>query len=142
MLKWPNDLMIEGCKLSGILLEMVGDFVVVGIGVNLAQAPEIPGRLTCAISDYTNAPGVDEFSKELAMAFEERVHDWRTIGLRETLTEFTICSQHWIGETTTVHDTDGSRIEGVFAGLEEIDGGLRLRLADGSQRVIRAGDIL
>ena len=141
-LKWPNDLMVEGGKLSGILLEMVGNWVVIGIGVNLAKAPEIPGRRTCAIADYTDAPDVEPFAKKLAAAFEERIQDWRTVGLGETLTEFTICSQHWMGELTTVHDTDGSRIEGAFQGLDETDGALRLRLADGSQRVIRAGDIL
>ncbi|MEE4154569.1 MAG: biotin--[acetyl-CoA-carboxylase] ligase [Erythrobacter sp.] len=140
-LKWPNDLLIEGGKVSGILLEMVGNFVVLGIGVNLVKAPPIPDRRTCAIADYVDPPELEGFSEALAIAVRERLADWRSIGLRETLTEFTICSLHWLGEVTTVHDSDGSRITGTFAGLEQSDGALRLRLADGSERVIRAGDI-
>ena len=43
MLKWPNDLMLLGKKLAGILLERSGDRIVVGFGVNLASAPELAG---------------------------------------------------------------------------------------------------
>ena len=49
-IKWPNDLLLNGAKLSGILLEREGDAVVIGIGVNLAQAPELPDRPTIALT--------------------------------------------------------------------------------------------
>ena len=48
MLKWPNDLLLGGAKLAGILLERSGDRVVAGFGVNLASAPSTarpPGRV-------------------------------------------------------------------------------------------------
>ncbi|MEO1489250.1 MAG: biotin--[acetyl-CoA-carboxylase] ligase, partial [Pseudomonadota bacterium] len=45
------------------------------------------------------------------------------------------------GAPVTVHDSDGSALSGAFAGLDESDGALLIRLADGSQRVIRAGDV-
>ena len=38
-LKWPNDLVIDGRKLAGILIETVGDVALIGIGVNLEEAP-------------------------------------------------------------------------------------------------------
>ena len=41
LLKWPNDLMLGGKKLAGILLERSGDRVAVGFGVNLAAAPQL-----------------------------------------------------------------------------------------------------
>ena len=44
MLKWPNDVMLLGKKLAGILLERSGDRVVVGFGVNLASAPDLTDR--------------------------------------------------------------------------------------------------
>lgn len=39
-LKWPNDLMLDGRKVGGILCEAVGDAVVVGIGINIGEAPD------------------------------------------------------------------------------------------------------
>lgn len=44
-LKWPNDLLLEGAKLGGILVEMAGERAVVGIGVNLTAAPTGAARL-------------------------------------------------------------------------------------------------
>ena len=46
MLKWPNDLLVDGAKLAGILLERAGETVVIGIGVNLIRAPAVAGRAT------------------------------------------------------------------------------------------------
>lgn len=47
-LKWPNDLLLAGRKLGGILVESSGDFVVVGLGVNLwwPEAPEVAAALS------------------------------------------------------------------------------------------------
>lgn len=141
-LKWPNDVLLDGGKLSGILLEMVRGHIVVGIGVNLARAPQIEGRKTAAMADVTGTPpALEDFAASLAAAFDRRLEAWRTYGLGATLHAFLARSIHAQGSSMTVHDTDGSILSGTFAGLEESDGALRLRLADGSERVIRAGDI-
>ena len=55
-LKWPNDVLLKGAKLSGILMERVRDTIVLGIGVNLAQAPELPDRATIAIAAAAPPP--------------------------------------------------------------------------------------
>lgn len=140
-LKWPNDVMLNGAKLSGILLEMVRGHIIVGIGVNLAQAPVLLDRKTAALADIITPPQLERFANILAVAFADRLTAWRTDGLSATLHAFLGLSIHAQGSPLTVHDADGSQISGSFAGLEESDGGLRLRLADGSERVIRAGDI-
>jgi BirA family biotin operon repressor/biotin-[acetyl-CoA-carboxylase] ligase len=140
-LKWPNDVLVDGGKLSGILLEMVGGHIVAGIGVNIARAPQIDGRKTAALADFGPPPLLDAFAASLAAAFDRRLTAWRTYGLGATLQAFLGQSVHPQGAPLTVHDTDGSVLTGTFAGLEESDGALRLRLADGSERVIRAGDI-
>ena len=140
-LKWPNDVLLDGGKLSGILLEMVRGHIVVGIGVNLARAPDLPDRKTAALADVIPPPPLEDFAASLAAAFDRRLESWRTYGLGATLHAFLNRSIHAQGSPVTVHDTDGSVLSGSFAGLEESDGALRLRLADGSERVIRAGDI-
>ena len=140
-LKWPNDVLIDGGKVSGILLEMVGSRVVVGIGVNLLHAPDLPDRKTATLAQYGGAPVLEDFSDTIANVFSTQLSIWRDGGLGPILRSFVLNSNHSLGARLTVHDTDGSRIEGTFAGLEETDGALRLRLADGSERVIRAGDI-
>lgn len=140
-LKWPNDVLLDGGKLSGILLEMVRERIVVGIGVNLACAPQVPGRKTAALADHAPAPPVEAFATSLAAAFARRLSAWRTSGLAPTLDAFLAHAVHAQGSPLTVHDHDGAPLSGSFAGLEESDGALRLRLADGSERVIRAGDI-
>lgn len=140
-LKWPNDVLLDGGKLSGILLEMVRGQIVVGIGVNLARAPQLSDRKTAALADIGDPPALEAFAANLATAFDRRLESWRTYGLGATLQAFIAQSIHAQGSPVTVHDTDGSVLTGSFAGLEESDGALRLRLADGSERVIRAGDI-
>jgi BirA family biotin operon repressor/biotin-[acetyl-CoA-carboxylase] ligase len=140
-LKWPNDVLLDGGKLSGILLEMVRGHIIVGIGVNLARAPDLPDRKTAAIADVAAPPPLEDFAASLAAAFARRVAAWRSFCLGPTLQAFLGASIHAQGSPVTVHDTDGSVLTGTFAGLEESDGALRLRLADGSERVIRAGDI-
>ncbi len=140
-LKWPNDVLLDGSKVSGILLEMVGAYVVVGIGVNLVSAPSLPDRKTTALADFGSPPDAEDFATILARAFVISLAIWRTVGLVPVLQEFVSCSIHALGFPVTVHDTDGSTVDGTFAGLENTDGALRLCLADGSERVIRAGDI-
>jgi BirA family transcriptional regulator, biotin operon repressor / biotin---[acetyl-CoA-carboxylase] ligase len=120
---------------------MVRGSIVVGIGINLARAPKVEGRKTAAIADAAPPPVLETFAASLAAAFDRRLESWRTFGLAATLQAFLTHSIHVQGSHVTVHDTDGSILTGCFAGLEETDGALRLRLADGSERVIRAGDI-
>jgi len=140
-LKWPNDVLLNSGKVSGILLEMVRGSIIVGVGVNLALAPQLPDRKTAALADVTAPPAPETFAILLAGHFARRLTEWRTLGLGASLAQFLAASLHTQGSPVSVHDTDGSRLSGSFAGLEESDGALRLRLADGSERVIRAGDI-
>ncbi|MGB3710741.1 MAG: biotin--[acetyl-CoA-carboxylase] ligase [Erythrobacter sp.] len=141
-LKWPNDVLIEGGKAAGLLLEMVDRTVVIGMGVNLARAPKIPGRQTACVAEHIRkAPEAEEFASHIASHFAKMLAWWRSGGLGPVLEAFLARSIHAVGSAVSVHDTDGSRVSGTFAGLEPLDGALRLRLADGSCRVIRAGDL-
>jgi BirA family transcriptional regulator, biotin operon repressor / biotin---[acetyl-CoA-carboxylase] ligase len=138
-LKWPNDVLLDGAKLAGILLERAGDAAVIGIGVNLAWSPELAGRATGHLRSIGPAPDRDAFARDLVVSFDRELDRWRQFGLDPILTRW-LAAAHPVGAGLAVHGADGSRISGTFDGLEP-DGALRLRLADGLVRVIHAGDV-
>ena len=139
MIKWPNDLMLAGAKLSGILLERVGHAAVIGIGVNLADAPRLAGRATRHLGEVGPAPERNAFARDLATSFDRELDRWRQFGI-EPLFARLLAASYPLGSMLTVHGADGARMTGEFCGLEP-DGALRLRLADGTVRTIHAGDI-
>lgn len=138
-LKWPNDLTYGGAKLAGILLEREGDTLVVGIGVNLARAPVIEGRATLALSALIPAPDRDLFATALAASFDLEIERWRSYGL-DPLVRRWQAAAHPLGTPLSVAPPGEERVTGTFEGLTE-EGALRLRLADGSSRVMHAGDV-
>ena len=75
MLKWPNDLMLQGRKLGGILLERSGDRIAVGFGVNLASAPALPDRQA---ADLGGQIGAEAFVPLLAGSFSRLLALWRS----------------------------------------------------------------
>ena len=138
-LKWPNDLLVGGAKLAGILLERVTDHVIVGIGVNLAVAPELPDRTTIALTTFGPAPDRDAFAAELARQFDVELERWRNFGI-EALIRRWLLAAHSVGTPLQVGELGDEPLDGTFSGLTA-DGALQLRLADGSCRVIHAGEV-
>ena len=136
MLKWPNDLLLLGRKLAGILLERSGNRVVIGFGVNLTSAPELADRECASLSGRITP---EAFAPLLAASFERLLKLWRE---REPL----LIAQAWrarahpIGTSLRVHSSSDEIVSGRFDGLEP-DGALRLRTDDGRLEVVRAGDV-
>lgn len=138
-LKWPNDLLVSGAKLAGILLERSGDAVITGIGVNLAQAADLPDRRTVALADFGARISVEAFALILADCFDGALQRWRGQSLSATVAAW--CTRaHPRGTQLTLTDGPDAGLTGAFDGLEE-DGSLRLALADGRVLRIVAGEI-
>ncbi|HYD25238.1 MAG TPA: biotin--[acetyl-CoA-carboxylase] ligase [Croceibacterium sp.] len=139
-LKWPNDVLYDGAKMAGILCERRGGAVVVGIGINVAVAPAIDGSPTISIHQQNghndNDPG--RVLEYLAPLFGNRLERWRREPLAATIVEWE-ARAHERGSPISVAEGAG-RLHGTFDGLE-LGGALRLRLADGTVRVIHAGDV-
>ncbi len=135
-LKWPNDVLLGGGKLAGILLEAEGDAVIVGIGANLAVAPPVADR---PVARLPQPVARDTFAEQLAQCFAGQVARWRTYGVEPLLTRWSAAA-HPLGEMLSVHEPGGARLSGRFGGLDP-DGALLLRLADGSVSAIHAGDV-
>ncbi|GGO90211.1 biotin--[acetyl-CoA-carboxylase] ligase [Stakelama pacifica] len=139
VLKWPNDVLVEGAKLSGILLERTGDAVVAGFGVNLAHHPrdlDRPATSLCALGSAV-APG--DFLETLAESLRRRLSQWRGEGFG-AIREVWMARAHPVGSALSVRQPEGAALQGLFDGIDS-DGALRLRLADGSRHVMHAGDI-
>lgn len=142
-LKWPNDLLVDGAKLAGILLERQNDSVVVGLGVNLAQAPALPDRPTVSLAAVNHEMARDHFAQALAAEWHAALTSWHGHGGGQgwaALREDWLARAHPRGTLLQAHDHDHGLIIGAFAGLDP-DGVALLRLADGELRAIHAGDM-
>lgn len=139
-IKWPNDLLAVGAKLSGILLEREGEAVIAGFGVNLAHHPEDVPRPATSLAALTGAaPEPAAFLEALASAFERWLGRWRAEGLAPVRAAW-LAAAHPLGTPLSTHAPDGTSVEGLFDGLDA-SGALRLRLADGSAQTVHAGDV-
>jgi BirA family biotin operon repressor/biotin-[acetyl-CoA-carboxylase] ligase len=130
-IKWPNDLLLDGAKLAGILLERGVDAVVIGFGVNLACEPESLDRPTARLGE-----GVEprQFLEALAEAFARWLGRWRGEGLAPVRDRW-LAAAHPVGAALSTPEGDG-----LFDGLDA-SGALRLRRADGTIDIVHAGDV-
>jgi BirA family biotin operon repressor/biotin-[acetyl-CoA-carboxylase] ligase len=147
-IKWPNDVMLAGEKASGILIESgvhaTGAlWLAVGIGVNLAHAPEGTERPATSLADHLRSdiaypPAIDAAATVLAEAFAVWQARWESLGFQPILDAWTTRANGLDGPCVARlgHET----VTGVADGVEA-DGALRLRTADGQLRLISAGDV-
>jgi BirA family biotin operon repressor/biotin-[acetyl-CoA-carboxylase] ligase len=139
-LKWPNDVLFAGAKLAGILIEtgtLHGRlWMAAGFGVNVEVAPERPDRPTACL---TGLPGGQALTapwllSALDLAFRARLFSLLNDGFEPTRTAWLACAA-FLDKPVEVNGTTG-----VMTGLAP-DGALLLRLADGSESHVRAGEI-
>lgn len=140
VIKWPNDLLVDGAKLCGVLLERTDDAIIIGIGLNIAHHPDLPDRPATSLA-ACGAGEVDPayFLQTLAEIFARWLEVWRGQGLGPVRDRW-LKQAHPVGTALKANLPDGSTLEGLFTGLDE-DGALILRLANGASHVIHAGDI-
>lgn len=116
-LKWPNDLLVDGRKLGGILVEVAPDRAICGIGINLTAAPEgaarldeprdtVLERLRAKISQWTAAPpdGVLARWRELSDTLGRRVRIDGAEGIAEDIGpngELIVDGKHYVVGSVT-----------------------------------------
>jgi len=145
-LKWPNDCLLNGRKVAGILLEGTGqgprlDRVVIGIGVNLASAPArstlepaaVPPASVAEAFGLALAP--EDFLPYLARALAAREESFRTEGFEPVRTAW-LSRAARLG-TEIVARLPGREIRGVFETVDA-DGAIVLNTATGTQRLAAA----
>ncbi len=142
-LKWPNDVRIDGAKICGILTE-TGEssgvvWIALGMGINVQLAPDVSEQAATSLVQQGGAPGLapehvlDDLRTCLARRVEQARNDF------EGLILDWLRYAEGLGQSIEAGPRD-RRVQGVFEGLAP-DGGLTLRLPDGTRQTIRAGDV-
>jgi len=136
-IKWPNDILLNGAKVAGVLIEGEGSAVAVGIGVNCSSHPtttEYPAADLAAAGLSAEA-----LTNVLVLTMFERLAQWkRGAGFCEIRADW-LDRAAGVGEEICARLPD-RELTGCFDGLDPA-GGLLLRLPTGDLATIAAGDI-
>ena len=139
-LKWPNDVLLNGAKVSGILLEKGdGDFLISGIGVNLAFAPVLDSLVypTISLKDVGIQTDCKTFLKEFLRQWNMILDLWHDYGFQRVL-------DIWLEHAKSLRQeivvkNENKTLKGVFTGIDE--NGALLLSQNGSLVKILAGDV-
>lgn len=141
--RWPNDLLVAGRKVAGILIESAAGAVVVGIGINANVEPGMLPNEVAAIAgslhQTTGRPVSLECLLETLLARWPVWYDAWSAGDSRVLEAWS-ARDLTRGRTVRI-SASGTTLEGTAEGIDG-DGALRLRLADRTLRRIVAGDLL
>ncbi len=146
--KWPNDVMIDGRKAAGILIETSSDvdrikYLILGIGVNLnmntTEAPdELCDKIASIGCEGTRPVERSEFARRLYSSIEK----WYKILLSSgSAPIIDVWRQHFDKEGKKVLIKGPPDVEGICMGVDE-DGSLLIRTSDGKTRRVTSGDFV
>ena len=147
-LKWPNDVLLNGGKVAGILLENLGPrggtgWLAIGIGVNLATAPEVtevePGALrpVSLLSETGVAVTPEEFLTVLARCYAEEEARFATLGFAAIRAAW-LSRAARLGEVITAR-TGRVEMTGTFETVD--DAGNLVLITAGGRQAIAAADV-
>lgn len=125
-IKWPNDILIEGKKVSGTLIEYAGDFVVIGTGININSNPTVDKYETTKLSNYKS---VDR--DELLNRLTKNLDKWMG-------TDFKYVRSRWMELASGLNKK--VKYRGEIMELIEINETGALVLRNGSEYVMVYGD--
>lgn len=152
-LKWPNDLLTRSDtawgKAAGILAEVSGDAVVVGIGLNVStrseELPETNGMpATSLLLSGAKSTDRDPLLRALLRSFGQWYTGWREAGGDAEMCGLLAAYREGcatIGREVRVLLPDGGELVGTAADVDS-DGQLIVRTVTGSERRVSAGDVL
>jgi len=153
-LKWPNDIVNQGQKLGGILIELRGEVggscqMVVGIGLNIdmpkTAAEDIDQAWTdilhCLKQEHGQAPTVFSRNQLAAVMIDELVATCRACdegNLNAYLEEWQLANVH-AGQKVTLHTPDGKQVHGLMQGID--DNGALLLVREGAVKRFSCGEV-
>jgi len=139
-LKWPNDLILGGAKLGGILVETrSGNFAAVGIGINYRRAPGLQAKVKQPMAFLDLEVPRNEVIRRIGVALLEAIGEFERHGLDGLRGEWQAMHAH-AGQRVRVRLADGRIMTGTASGLAE-DGSLQLMTRWGVHAV-RSGRVV
>jgi BirA family biotin operon repressor/biotin-[acetyl-CoA-carboxylase] ligase len=136
-LKWPNDVLVNDGKIAGILVEDAGDALILGIGLDVLQAPSGVSYKVSTIVGCGGLATVDGARERVLAALSNWFDTWRQDGFAPIRAAW-LARAHPIGSALNVRV--GERfVSGDFAGIDA-DGALLLDVPEGRTRIV-AGDV-
>ena len=138
LVKWPNDVLAEGKKLAGILLEGGSDWLAIGIGINLASFPEGTEFPAISLAQLGIAPpSPEEALTVLAARFAHWYDVWMKDGF-DTIRDAWLARAAGLGKPIRARLPSETR-EGVFEGIDQ--SGALLLNEQGRVRPIAAAEV-
>ena len=139
-LKWPNDLIVDGAKLGGILVETRnGNHAVIGIGLNCRRDPALENKVRRKLACLNNSVARNEVIQRVGRALLEALEQFEKHGLEALRAEWEAMDAH-AGQKLRVRLADGRTLSGVAGGLGA-DGSLQLHTRQGL-RAVRSGRVV
>jgi BirA family biotin operon repressor/biotin-[acetyl-CoA-carboxylase] ligase len=137
-LRWPNDVMLGGKKVAGVLVQLSGAMAIAGIGINLHHTA-FPAELEALATSLKSHTGKEPDAAAILIALLHAVDRYTAESLENILRLFTRASSYASGRRVRVDQPDGI-IEGTTAGLDA-SGFLIVRKDDGTDTLIVAGGV-
>jgi BirA family transcriptional regulator, biotin operon repressor / biotin---[acetyl-CoA-carboxylase] ligase len=134
-LKWPNDVLVDDGKIAGILVESVDGAQIIGVGLNVLEAPRNAPYKTATLVGSGGIATVDGARDILLDSLAKHLGDWAENGFAPIRAAW-LARAHPIGAPLRA-SIGGRTEEGVFGGLDE-DGALLLDTAEGRKRIVAA----
>ena len=141
-LKWPNDVLIGGKKVAGILCETHDGSLIAGVGVNITYPEDaLPTAQSTSLHLHTDVDNTvaDRLVRGIVVGVIDAVEKARGGHVRKLLENITH-KLVTIGQHVRVDFPDGSHRQGIATGIGP-DGSLQLRWTDGTNGVVVAGDV-
>ncbi|WP_284346697.1 biotin--[acetyl-CoA-carboxylase] ligase [Rickettsia endosymbiont of Oedothorax gibbosus] len=143
-LKWPNDILINGKKVSGILLESISinnnNYIIISIGINIKESPLNIQQLATNLSDENIEVKDTGYLLDILMInFEKYFSRWKEQGFSK-IRQYWLRNAYKLGEMVSVNDGN-TKILGIFKDIDE-NGGIRIQLEDGKIVTLCSFEIL
>jgi BirA family biotin operon repressor/biotin-[acetyl-CoA-carboxylase] ligase len=138
--KWPNDILVDGAKLAGVLIELTGDMLgpstaIVGVGVNVQGGEQLTGQVGQPVTDlqrHLGAVSRTALFLDLVSGLDAGLALFEESGFSAFQDDWQACHVHQDREVM-IHSSHGDAVSGYARGVDE-QGALLLETPAGLQR--------